>query len=90
MIPHQNLRNLMLKPEVVEAVKEGKFHIYSVGTINEGIEVLTGVKAGERKKDGTYAKDSINDRVNKKLKEMATKLKRFSTPAADREKEEQT
>ena len=90
MIPHQNLRNLMLKPEVVEAVKEGKFHIYSVGTINEGIEVLTGVKAGERKKDGTYAKDSINDRVNKKLKEMATKLKRFSTPAADRGKEAQT
>lgn len=90
MIPRQNLRNLMLKPEVVEAVKEGKFHIYSVGTINEGIEVLTGVKAGERKKDGTYAKDSINDRVNKKLKEMATKLKRFSTPAANREKEEQT
>ncbi len=89
MIPHQNRRNLMLKPEVVDAVREGKFHIYSVSTIDEGIEVLTGMKAGGKKKDGTYTKGSINDRVSKKLKKMATKLKRFST-AADRKKEAQT
>jgi len=89
MIPRQNRQNLMLKPEVVNAVREGKFHIYSVSTIDEGIEVLTGMKAGGKKKDGTYTKGSINDRVSKKLKKMATKLKRFPT-AADRKKEAQT
>ena len=48
MIPDSNVQNLMLKEEVVDAVKEGKFNVYSVKTIDEGIEVLTGTKAGER------------------------------------------
>ena len=48
MVPHQNLRNLMLRSDVVEAIKEGKFHIYAVRTIDEGLEILTGVPAGER------------------------------------------
>src|SRR5512136_3231434 len=51
VIPQSNVGNLMLKPEVVQAVKDGKFHIYPVSTIDEGIEMLTGVKAGERRKD---------------------------------------
>ena len=86
MIPRQNLRNLMLKPEVVEAARKGKFHIYAVGTIDEGIGVLTGVTAGKRKKDGTYPKDSINCKVDKQLKEMATKLRHFYGPPAEEEK----
>ncbi len=49
MIPASNVQNLMLKEEIVDAVKAGQFHIYSVGTIDEGIEVLTGTKAGERR-----------------------------------------
>jgi len=48
LMPRSNLRNLMLRPDVVTAVQEGKFHIYAVSTIDEGIEVLTGVAAGER------------------------------------------
>jgi predicted ATP-dependent protease len=77
MIPKKNLKNLMLRREVVDAVEEGKFYIYAVSTIDEGIEVLTGVKAGKKRKDGTYPKDSINYIVDRKLKDMAKKLKQF-------------
>ena len=89
IIPRQNLKNLMLRPEVVDAVREGKFHIYAVSTVDEGIEVLTGVDAGEREEDSTYPKDSINYKVTDKLKEMATKLKQFYGPAAEEKKETQ-
>jgi lon-related putative ATP-dependent protease len=77
MIPESNVQNLMLKEEIVEAVRKGKFHIYSVKTIDEGIEVLTGVKAGERLKDGAFAKETVNYRVDKRLREMAEKLREF-------------
>ncbi len=86
MIPHQNLKNLMLRQEVVEAVREGKFHIYSVSTIDEGITVLTGVAAGERKKDGTYPKGTVNYLVDKQLKDMALKLRQFAAPEEERKK----
>jgi lon-related putative ATP-dependent protease len=77
MIPESNVQNLMLKEEILEAVKAGKFHIYSVKTIDEGIEILTGVKAGERQKDGTFETETVNYRVDKHLKEMAEKLCEF-------------
>ncbi len=77
MIPKSNEQNLMLKEEIVEAVKEGKFHIYSVKTIDEGIEILTGVKAGERQEDGTFEEGTVNYRVDKRLREMAEKLREF-------------
>jgi len=78
LIPAANVRNLMLKEEVVEAVKEGKFHIYPVSTIDEGIEVLTGLKAGKRRKDGSFEPDSINDRVQKRLTSLAERLRDFT------------
>lgn len=71
MIPVSNVKNLMLREDVVEAVKEGKFHIYAVSTIDEGIEVLTGVPAGEADDEGNYPEGSINQLVQKKLDEMA-------------------
>jgi lon-related putative ATP-dependent protease len=77
LIPQQNLRNLMLREEVIEAVRRGQFHIYAVKTIDEGMEVLSGVEAGERKEDGTYPEGSINFLVNKRLTEMAGRLKGF-------------
>ncbi|MHA1951166.1 MAG: AAA family ATPase [Candidatus Thorarchaeota archaeon] len=77
LIPESNVRNLMLKEDVVEAVKAGKFHIYSIPTINEGIEILTGVNAGERQADGTFPEDTINFKVDKRLKEMAEALKDY-------------
>jgi lon-related putative ATP-dependent protease len=90
MIPHQNLRNLMLRQEVVDSVRQGKFHIYAISTIDEGVEVLTGVEAGEKREDGSYPEDSINCRVDKRLKEMAAKLRHFYGPPAEEKKEAQT
>jgi predicted ATP-dependent protease len=80
MIPESNVQNLMLKEEIVEAVKTGKFHIYLAKTIDEGIEVLTGIKAGKKQNDGTFPKDTINYLVDKKLRTMAEKLREFQTP----------
>jgi predicted ATP-dependent protease len=79
----------MLKEEVVEAVKQGQFHLYSVKTIDEGIEVLTGVQAGKRLPDGTFEEGTINDKADKRLKEMAEKLRGYMEAGAEgRRKEE--
>ena len=77
MIPASNVENLMLKEEMVEAGKAGKFRIYPVKTIDEGIEVLTGVPAGARREDGTFEEGTVNYRVDKRLREMAEKLREF-------------
>ncbi len=69
LIPHQNITNLMLNKEVVEAVKEGVFHIYAVKTVDEGMELLTSVSAGEKNKDGFYPSGTVNYLVEKKLRE---------------------
>ncbi len=89
MIPESNMQNLMLKEEIVAAVKEGKFHIFPVKTIDEGIEVLTGVKAGEKAKDGTFEVDTVNYRVDKNLKEMAEKLREFQPSPTQPKKQDQ-
>ena len=74
IIPESNIKHLMLKEEVVELVKKKKFHIWAVSTIDEGIEILTGKKAGKKDKNGKYPKDTINYLVTKKLKEYSTKF----------------
>lgn len=71
MIPIQNVDNLQLSDEIIEAVKNKKFHIYSVSTIEEGIEVLTGVPAGKKDKDGHFPAGTINYLVYEKLKKYA-------------------
>ena len=80
VIPAANVENLMLKEELVEAAKAGKFRIYPVKTIDEGIEALTGVPAGERGKDGTFRKGTVNELVDRRLREMAEKLKEYQPP----------
>ncbi len=77
LIPESNVQNLMLKEEVVATVKAGKFHIYPVKTIDEGIEILTGVKAGKRQPEGIFEEETINSKVNKRLREMAEHLREF-------------
>jgi predicted ATP-dependent protease len=77
MSPESNVQDLMLRKNVVEAVKKGKFHIYSVKTIDEGIEILTGKPGGELGADGNYAEGTINYLVNEKLKSLAEGLKKF-------------
>jgi len=79
IIPHQNAKNLMLREDIVEAVREGKFHIYPVSTIDQGIEVLTGIEAGELREDGTYPEETINHKVDKRLREMADKLRQYGS-----------
>jgi len=81
MIPASNVQNLMLKEEMVEAGKTGQFTIYPVKTIDEGIEVLTGVPAGKRRKDGTYPEGTVNYLVDKKLREMAETYREFQPGA---------
>ena len=68
MIPIQNVRNLHLSDEIIEAVKTNKFHVYAVSTIDEGIEILTGVPAGKQNKDGNFTAGTINYLVYEKLK----------------------
>jgi lon-related putative ATP-dependent protease len=77
VIPQSNVANLMLKEEVVDAIKEGRFHIYPVRTIDEGIEVLTGVKAGERLPDGMYEEGTIHYLAQKRLSEIAELIKEY-------------
>lgn len=71
MIPIQNVDNLQLSDEIVQAVKDGKFHIYAISTIEEGIEVLTGVPAGKKDKDGHFPAGTVNYLVYEKLKKYA-------------------
>lgn len=82
MIPHQNVRHLMLKEEVVEAVDAGKFHIYAIKTVDDGMEVLTGGRAGQRGRKGEFPASSINGRVDRRLRELARSLARFGPEAA--------
>jgi len=82
MIPKRNLRNLMLRREVVDAVAQGQFHVFAVDTVDEGISVLTGMPAGTKRKNGTYPANTVNHRVERQLKAMAGKLRSFAKPKA--------
>ncbi len=88
MIPHLNLGDLMLRKDVVQAVKEGKFRVYPVKTIDQGIEILTGVEAGEKLENGRFREETVNDRVDKKLRELGTKIKEFEGGEEEGGKEE--
>jgi len=87
MIPHLNIPELMLRKDVVEAVRKGKFHIYPVQTIDEGIKILTGVEAGKRRKDGTCRKGTVNDLVGRRLEKLAHGLKSFGEYERKRKEE---
>jgi lon-related putative ATP-dependent protease len=80
MIPASNVQNLMLKEEILEAAKAGKFTVYPVKTIDEGIEFLTGVPAGEPLPDGSFKEGTVNYLVNKRLQQMAETVREFQVP----------
>lgn len=88
IIPYQNVQNLMLRADVIEAVKEGKFHIYPIKTIDEGIEILTGVKAGKMKEDGTFEEGTVNYLVDQELSRLAKSWKTYAA-VAEKEKEKE-
>jgi predicted ATP-dependent protease len=79
IIPQSNQKNLMLKTEVVDAVAEGKFHIWSVATIDQGIEILTGVPAGELDENGAWPEGTVNDLVDRRLRKFAETAQSFSS-----------
>jgi predicted ATP-dependent protease len=75
MIPQQNVKNLMLREDVVEAIRDRKFHIYAVRSIDEGIGILTGREPGVRQPDGSYPDGSISYLVNQRLQELAQTMR---------------
>jgi lon-related putative ATP-dependent protease len=83
LIPRSNVQHLMLREDVVEAVKSGKFSIYAVGTIDEGIEILTGVKAGEPGPHGRFPAGTVNCMVEDKLKSLAERGRGFAKPGRE-------
>ncbi len=79
MIPHQNVVNLMLNEEVVEAVRQGMFHVYAVRSIAEGIEILTDIPAGEPDEKGEYPEGTIFHKVKKKIEKYARIMEAVET-----------
>ena len=78
MIPHKNIRNLMLDQEVVDAVAEGKFHIWPVTTVEEGLSILTGIDAGKLQEDGSYPEATVYRKVDDRLKEISEIVRKFA------------
>ncbi len=85
LIPEANIKHLMLHPRVVEAAAAGKFHIYPVATVEQGIELLTGMNAGEKDADGAFPDGSFNARVADRLGVFATRRRQFARPEKDGE-----
>jgi lon-related putative ATP-dependent protease len=77
LIPAENVEDLMLRDEVIDAVAKGQFHIYPVATIEQGIEILTGVCAGKRIPSGGFDPDSLFAKVDARLGQMATTLREY-------------
>ena len=78
MIPSSNVKHLMLRDEVVNAVREGQFHVYAVDHVDQGIELLTGTPAGELQDDGTYPEGTVKHAVAGRLKELSEAVREFS------------
>jgi lon-related putative ATP-dependent protease len=83
LIPAANVPNLMLEEEVIDAVRSGKFHVWAVRTIDEGIELLTGHPAGERAEDGQYPKGSVHRLVEERVRSFAERLRAFNADQQD-------
>ncbi len=83
LIPRSNIQHLMLREDVVEAVKADRFAIYPVSTADEGIGLLTGLKAGERRADGLFPAGSVNRLVEDKLKAFADRARKFAGSKGD-------
>ncbi len=83
LIPHANIQHLMLRQDVVDAVTAGGFHIYAVEHIDQGIETLTGLPAGLPNAQGIYPEETINGKVQRRLKAMADRLQAFGNSAEE-------
>ncbi len=86
IIPWQNVQDLLLRPDVIDAVKAGKFHIYPIKTVAEGIEILTGVPGGKRLVRGGFTPKSVFALADEKLRQMALDFERFGRPPSGKDK----
>ncbi|MGB5292813.1 MAG: ATP-binding protein, partial [Lysobacterales bacterium] len=80
LIPHSNVRHLMLRADVIAAVERGEFHVFPVENVDQCIELLTGLPAGERDENGEFPDGSVNHRVRERLLDFANQLQAFSKP----------
>ncbi|MDZ7719269.1 MAG: ATP-binding protein [Balneolaceae bacterium] len=80
LIPKANEKNLMLRSDILEAVEDDKFHIYSIGHVDEGLKFLTDMEIGEEQEDGTYPEQTLNHKVTSNLSQLADKRKAFTAP----------
>jgi predicted ATP-dependent protease len=90
IIPKSNVGDLALYSEVVDAVREGKFHIWQVEHVDQGIELLTGVPAGGKNEEGEYPEGTVNYTVNQKLEDLAIGIKEFEDRQEDESGEEES
>ena len=86
IIPHQNVKNLMLKKEVVQAVKDKKFHIYPIESVDQAVELLTGKEAGGKGSTGKFRAGTVNYLVDKKLREFAEDYRKFGRQSTNNKK----
>ncbi len=88
LIPASNVQHLMLRHDVVDAVDTGTFHIHAVETIDQGLELLTGVAAGESDDEGNYPEDSLNGRIFARLKDLAEERRKFGRDTEEHEEDD--
>jgi len=81
LVPASNVKHLMLRADVVEAAAEGRFHVHAIETVDEAVELLTGVAAGERRADGTWPEGTVNARAAARLADLAEKARAFAVPS---------
>ncbi len=86
IIPRRNIKNLMIKKDLVDAIKDGRFTVYPINRVEEGLEILTGMSAGDLKEDGTYPEGTINYLVAKRLAEISEAIEKKKEE--EKEKEE--
>ncbi len=79
LVPASNVKHLMLRDDVIDAARDNQFSVYSVETIDQGIELLTGVEAGAKKEDGTFPEGTVNARVQSRLRDLASKRRAFGS-----------
>ena len=83
LIPASNIQHLMLRQDVVEAVDAKQFHVFPIESVDQGIELLTGIEAGTSSEDGSYPEGSLNRMVAERLEQFASDVRAFSTPPAE-------
>jgi predicted ATP-dependent protease len=85
LIPAANVKHLMLREDVVQAAEDGRFHIYAVSSIAEGVELLTGIPAGVQDEGGNYPEGTIGRRIVERIEKVAKKQREFNRPVKKEE-----